>query len=159
MCKGHVPLYYDSMKLKLFLKVSLLAFCLVIVIAAMNLTSSAGFKQDISQIFSSNLQTMKWCPEHTIDFQWLEKNLNAQASSNWSNASSKLIEKTFCSLVMEPVVDVDLAQVVFKPLLLAQSAEAKTALLEWSPQSHLFRVQGMPFKSTRLSRELLDEPK
>lgn len=147
------------MKLKLILKVSLLVFCLVIVIAAMKMTSSTSFKQDISQIFATNLQTMKWCPDHTVDFQWLEKNLNAQASSSWSQASSKDIEKTFCAPVMEPVNGVDLAQVEFKPLLLAQSAEAKKAVLEWAPQSHLFRVQGMPFKSARLSRELLDETK
>ena len=147
------------MKLKLILKVSLLVFCLVFVIAAMKLTSSSTFKQEIAQIFSTNLKTMKWCPEHTVDFQWLEKNLNAQANSNWSNASSDSIRKTFCSPVMEPVSDVDMARVEFKPLLLAQSAEAKTALLEWAPQSHLYRVQGMPFKSARLSRELLDETK
>ena len=110
-------------------------------------------------MFSTNLQTMKWCPEHTVDFQWVEKGLSAQSNSNWAQASSKSIEKTFCAPVMEPITDIDLAQVEFKPLLLAQSAEAKTALLEWAPQSHLFRVQGMPFKSARLSRELLDEAK
>lgn len=147
------------MKLKLILKVSLLAFCLVFVIAAMKLTSSSGFKQEITQMFSTNLQTMKWCPEHTVDFQWLEKNLNAQSNSNWTQASSKTIEKTFCAPVMEPITGVDPAKAQFKPLLLAQSAEAKTAVLEWAPKEHLFRVQGMPFKSARLSRELVDETK
>lgn len=147
------------MKQKLILKVSFLICCLILVVIIMNYSTSIRFKQGLSQFFSESGQTMKWCPEHVIDFKWLEESLTLQAKEKWSHATPKQIQEVFCSVLIEPIENRDLTKIQFKPLLLALSAEAKSALLEWSPESKMYRVQGMPFKSTRLTRELLDDPK
>lgn len=147
------------MKLKFIFRLIFLVFCLALVIAAMQLSSSSGFKDGLNQIFATDVKTLKWCPNHVVDFNWLEKNMKLKGLEKWMAASPKQIEKTFCSLAMEPVNLPNLPQLELRPLVEAQSAEAKTALLEWNPESKLYRVQGMLFKSSSLSRELLDADK
>ena len=149
------------MKLKLIIKIVLLIFSLVAVILAMKLTSSGGFKQGMNQIFTAadTEKTMHWCPEHVVDFKWLATDLPKAAQVKWLGATPEQIKDIFCLVTMDASEGFDMSQIQFKPLLLAQSAEAKTALLEWNPESNIFRVQGMPFKSASLSRELLDDPK
>ncbi len=147
------------MNKKLVYRILFLAFFLVLVVVAMNFTASGGFKAGINDVFSVETKIMKWCPDHLVDFQWIETNINQNKLFQWSQAKPAEIRKVFCAIEMEATGDVNLAKVVFKPLLLAQSAEAKSALLEWSLESKVFQVQGVPFKSTRLFRELVDETK
>ncbi len=131
----------------------------------MQIFSSSSFKDGVNQLFASDTsQTMRWCPDHVVDFQWQDTNLAPAAQAKWSQAKPEQIKKAFCSITMDSGKtnasdQLNLSQLQFKPLLLAQSAEAKTALLEWNPESKAFRVQGMLFKSASLSRELLDDPK
>ena len=150
-----------TMKLKLIIKIMLLIFSLAAVILAMKLTSSGGFQQGLSQIFYSTdtSKTMRWCPEHVVDFKWEATDLPEQSKTKWLGATPEQIKDIFCVITMDVSDGSDLSQLQFKPMLLAQSAEAKTALLEWNSESKVFRVQGMPFKSASLSRELLDDPK
>ena len=148
------------MKSKLIIKVVLLAFSLGMVILAMQLFASNSFKDGVNQMFSTDTgKTMRWCPNHVVDFQWQDPNLAPAAQTKWSHAKPEQVRKAFCSVTMDTPDGTDLTQLQFKPLLMAQSAEAKTATLEWNPESRAFRVQGMPFKSASLSRELLDDPK
>ncbi len=148
------------MKLKLIIKIVLLIFSLAAVFLAMKLTSSSGFKQGVNQIFiTDTAKTMNWCPQHVVDFKWLATDLPKAAQVKWLGATPEQIKDIFCVVTMDASEGLDMSQIQFKPLLLGQSAEAKTALLEWSSESKIFRVQGMPFKSASLSRELLDDPK
>lgn len=148
------------MKSKLIVKVVLLVFSLGMVILAMQLFASSSFKDGVNQMFSADTgKTMRWCPDHVVDFQWQDPNLPQVTQAKWAQAKPEQVRKAFCSVTMDTPDTTDLSQLRFKPLLMAQSAEAKTATLEWSPESKVFRVQGMPFKSTSLSRELLDDPK
>ena len=147
------------MKLKFIFRLLFLIFCLAVVILAMQFSSSSSFKDSLNQIFATDIKTLKWCPDHVVDFKWLEKNLKFKGLEKWTMATPKQIEKTFCAVAMEPVNLPNLPQIELHPLVEAQSAEAKTALLEWNPESKLYRVQGMLFKSTSLSRELLDDAK
>lgn len=145
---------------KLIIKIVILTFCLAMVAAAMKLSTSTNFKEGIDQLFSMDSgTTMKWCPDHVVDFQWVDPAMPAAFVAKWQSAKPEQIKSRFCAVTMEPLSGPDTAQLQFKPLLLAQSAEAKTALLEWNSELRVFRVQGMPFKSASLSRELLDDPK
>jgi hypothetical protein len=137
---------------KVFIKVSILVFALCLVWGATSFFASNDFKKSVADLFATDVKTYSWCPDHSIDFEWLDQ----AVSEKWKKASSGDIQSRFCKLTLETIQGVDLAKLSFKPLLKVQSAEAKTALLEWNPQSSVFQVNGLPFYSTSLSREILD---
>lgn len=139
---------------KIFIKVLLLFISLGLVYAAMSFFASSDFKQSVSDLFGgSSLKTYGWCPDHSIDFEWLD----ASVSPKWKSASADDIRQRFCRVTLKPLLNVDLSKISFKPLLKVQSAEAKTAQLEWSPGTSVFQANGMPFYSTSLGREILDK--
>lgn len=138
---------------KIFIKVSILFVALAMVYGAMNFFGSAEFKQNVADLFSGGAKTYTWCPDHAVDFQWLDEGI----SQNWKNASWPKIQKRFCKITMEPIKNIDLTKVSFKPLLKVQSAEAKVAQLEWNAELGVFQANGMPFYSTSLVREILDK--
>lgn len=138
---------------KIFIKVSILFLALFMVYVAMNFFGSDEFKKNISDIFGGGLKTYSWCPDHALDFQWMDSSI----SQKWKNASWPSIHRRFCTVTMEPIKNVDLTKISFKPLLKVQSAEAKMAQLEWNPDLSLFQANGMPFYSTSLLREILDK--
>lgn len=138
---------------KIFIKVSILFLALAMVYGGMNFFGSAEFKQNLADIFGNGLKTYSWCPDHALDFQWMDSSI----SQRWKNASWPSIHKRFCTVTMEPIKNVDLTKISFKPLLKVQSAEAKTAQLEWNAELSLFQANGMPFYSTSLTREILDK--
>ena len=137
---------------KIFIKVSLLFISLAMVYAAMSFFASGEFKKSVSELFGSNLKTYSWCPDHSIDFQWVDQTV----IEKWKKASAAEIRERFCVVTLEPLKNTELSQADFKPLLKVQSAEAKSALLEWNRGSSVFQVNGMPFYSPSLSREILD---
>ncbi|MFZ3229610.1 MAG: hypothetical protein WA160_05355 [Pseudobdellovibrio sp.] len=148
-----------NMKKAIFYKLTFLVISLIIVVSASRLLSGEDFKNDLKQFFAFNGKTISWCPDHFVDYKWVETQLPKEFSKKWSTAKPNEINKEFCSITYEPLASADQQKVEFRPLLLVQSAEAKAALLEWSPESKLFRIQGLVFKSSGLSRELLDESK
>ncbi|OFZ28638.1 MAG: hypothetical protein A2622_05990 [Bdellovibrionales bacterium RIFCSPHIGHO2_01_FULL_40_29] len=148
------------MNQKLLIKVLVLGFGLAMVITTMKFSNSSHFKEGINQLFAVDSgKNLRWCPDHVVEFQWMSPALPSSVTTRWSAAKARDVQNVFCEVAMEATDGLNLTQIQFTPLLLAQSAEGKTALLEWSPESKVFRVQGMPFKSARLSRELLDDPK
>lgn len=138
---------------KIFIKVSILFVALAMVYGGTQFFGSNEFKKNLTDIFSGGGNTYAWCPDHAVDFQWLDQSI----SQRWKNASWPSIHKRFCKITMEPIKNVDLTQVVFKPLLKVHSAEAKTAQLEWNAELSLFQANGLPFYSTSLVREILDK--
>ena len=137
---------------KLMIKISILFFALMLVVVGMNLFSSKDFKHSLENILGKSPQAYSWCPENSVDFAWLDSNL----SDKWKTAAWPAIQKRFCHLTLEPIQNVDLATVEFVPLLKVQSAEAKSAQLEWNAGLNVFRVNGLPFYSPSLVREILD---
>ncbi len=140
------------MNRKLIFKIVFLLLCLGIVISAMRCSSSLEFKEQIQQIFSSPIQRMKWCPDHVVDFQW--QDTNEVINTKFAKMNSAELKNIFCVMPMEPTSDSD-KNISFKPLLKVQSAEAKTAYLEWNPEAKVFRVQGIVFRSSAISQHLL----
>ncbi len=137
---------------KTFIKAGILVVALSMVIYAMGFFSTLKFEKSLTEFFGFDVKPYTWCPEHTVDFQWQDQGI----SEKWKTAAPAAIQAKFCRVALEPIRDVDIQKIVFKPLLKAQSATAQTALLEWNPQTSLFRAQGLPFYSSSLSRELLD---
>jgi hypothetical protein len=137
------------MKTKLILKVGFLVICLAIALSLMNFFSSDSFKKELNDIFAANVKVMKWCPDHTVDFQWMETDLSNPEIVKWKLKSSDEIKKNFCAISMD-AAEIKSTNQEFKPLLMAQSAEAKTVLLEWNREMKLFRVQGIVFSSQHL---------
>jgi hypothetical protein len=139
---------------KIFVRVSVLFFGLTLVFAGISFFGSNDFKQSVAEVFGlTDLKTYSWCPDHVVDFQWMDTNI----SQRWKNASWPSIHNRFCKLTMEPIRDVDLTKLTFKPLLKVQSAEAKTAELQWNAESSIFQINGLPFYSASLVREILDK--
>lgn len=138
---------------KIFVKVSILFVALAMVYGAINYFSSGEFKQSVADLFSGGAKTYAWCPDHAVDFQWLDESI----SQKWKNASWPSIHKRFCKITMEPIKSLDLSQITFKPLLKVQSAEAKIAQLEWNAKLGVFQANRLPFYSTSLVREILDK--
>ncbi|MBC7420956.1 MAG: hypothetical protein H7328_09525 [Bdellovibrio sp.] len=136
-----------------FLKVGILGIALFMVIGGIGFFNSMDFKKSINDFFGFDVKVYTWCPNHTVDFQWK----NEAIPEKWKKASPSEIQAKFCQVSMEPIRNVDLAKLTFKPLLKAQSATAQTALLEWNSEAHVFRAQGLPFYSSSLSRELVDK--
>lgn len=142
---------------KVFIKVSILFILLVFVFGISNYISSSNFKNSISEFFSlnSNSKKITWCPDHLVDFEWLDSDINPTIKA----ATIEQIKSQFCSLTMDDRPVPTNLKPQFKKLLIVRSAEAKVATLEWSPNSQLFQVQDLPFYSTILWNELKPEPK
>lgn len=132
--------------MKLLLRVGFLVICLVIALALMNFVSSGSFKKELNDIFTSNVKTLKWCPDHTVDFEWLD---SSAAFQIWKDAKPDEIMKNFCVLTVESFEKPN-ADVEFRPLLKANSTEDKVAILEWNSKMQIFRVQGIVFESVSL---------
>lgn len=137
---------------KIFIKVSILFCTLAIIYSANRYFSSNDFKKNLSDLFTTPTNTYTWCPEHTVDFIWLDERI----TNKWKNSSPAEINKRFCKLTLETIHNINLETLKFTPLLKAQSAEAKESHLEWSPESKVFKANGLPFYSESLIRELLD---
>ena len=137
---------------KVFIKVSILFVGLALVYAGIHFFSSKEFKQSLVDLFANGQKTYAWCPDHAVDFEWLDSKI----SQKWKNASWPSIQKRFCRLTLEPIQNVDLTKLEFQPLLKVRSAEAKTAQLDWNSASSVFQVNGLPFYSPSLAREILD---
>ncbi len=137
---------------KIFIKISILFVALAMVYGATRFFTSTEFKSTLTELFGNGLKTYAWCPDHAVDFEWLD----SQISVKWKAADWTSIQKRFCRLTMEPIQNIDLTQVKFVPLLKVQSAHAKVAHLEWNAGLNVFRANGLPFYSTSLAREILD---
>jgi hypothetical protein len=136
---------------KLFIKVSILFFLLASVLGASRFLGSSDFKNSVNLLFGLNpSQTLRWCPDNTVDLEWVDQNI----PTNWKNARSQDIQKHFCEIdISHPTIAIS-PTTEFKKLLIARSAEAKTATLEWNSESKLFKSQDMLFFSTILTKEL-----
>lgn len=141
------------MKKNVIVKVLTLVFALLMVILASRYTDGPSFKDSLNALFGPAEKTFTWCPEHTTDFKWG----NNSIASRMANKTPNELKKLLCSPTVEPIENLDLSTIAFQLLVTAQTSEAKTVELEWNPEHQVFRSQGMPFKSSRLSRDLLDE--
>lgn len=142
------------MKKNIILKVLILVFALLMVIIAARFINGASFRESLNMFFGPPVKTFAWCPDHTTDFKW---NDQRQVSSKLIAQPPAELQQIVCKPIIEPIENLNLNEIQFVPLITAITAEAKQVTLEWNPDHQVFRSQGMPFKSSQLSRDLLDE--
>ena len=137
--------------MKLFFKVSVLIFGLVMVIAASKYFSSFKFQNSLDQVFNPPAgQSFQWCNGKAHDFKWLDMELQKK----YSDVAFEKVAHKFCLVQMGSVSGVDLSQVQWKKLAQGQDSGGQTVYLEGNIQLQIFRAAGLPFKSALLAKEL-----
>lgn len=143
------------MKKNILLKVLILVFAFIMVIFAVQFINSPSFKSTMKMFFGEPAKTFSWCPAHTTDFKWESSDIKESIKT----AKPTDLVKKLCNPPIEPIQNVEFDKLTFTPLVSAITAEAKIVTLEWNPENQIFKSEGMPFKSSSLIRELLDESK
>lgn len=138
------------MNIKLIFKVSVLLFALVLVIAGRKFFSSSGFQQKANDVFATEAKSFQWCSADRKIFVWTEP-LFMQKYKNQPQAN---LAKRFCLLMAETIQGVDLKTVDWTQIATSVDSEGQTVVLEWNKEKNLFRADGLPFKSSSLSREI-----
>ncbi len=135
---------------KIFIKISVLVFALVGVLFVMKAVSSNSFQDSLSGLFMPPGIPMKWCSTEGKTFKWF----NSEVESKYSAWTELQLLHKFCNVHMESVTNVDMTQANWTKLAESRDAEGKIAILEWDQQQQLFRVAGLPFKSSFLNVDL-----
>ena len=60
----------------------------------------------------------------------------------------------FCLLPTEFIHDVDLSKVVWSPLAESNGPTAQKTILEWNKELAVYRADGLPFRSAKLTEIL-----
>ena len=140
---------------KIVIKIFGLVFLLALVTLAIRRLSEPHVKNEMIQNFLGEAKTLSWCPDHVAKITWFDQSVSKNFKKKWYSASIPKQIKYFCSIPYDQ--EAKLENEAFKTLLQVQSAEGRNATLEWNPDIQLFRTEGIAFKSSELSRELLDE--
>lgn len=135
---------------KIIFKVLFLLICLLTVLFLTKYISSTSFKSDLNAIFSSGENTMKWCPEHVVDFKWNNKALTQVVYEKWQQANYQEVSEKICSIEMTTMTGVASKDLVFTTLVTSYSADGKMADLLWNADKKIFRVQDISFYSNSL---------
>ena len=142
------------MKTKLVLKLSILLFGLVIVLMFRNFTEKGSLANAFNTLFGiSNEPKLNWCAEHVVDVVWVSN----EVPETLKKLDMSKLRNNYCELKTEAIQGVDLDQVTWAPLAESSGAAGKKSVLEWNKELGLFRSGGLPFKSSLLSRELVDK--
>ena len=107
---------------------------------------------DMSTI-TSQAQAFQWCSESSGTIRWLEPAQQAK----FSKLTDHALRKKFCNVELEALSQTEMSTAKWKDLAAAVDSQGAPVKLEWDKDLRVFRAQGLPFKSKKLSRELLDE--
>lgn len=142
------------MKIKLAIQLSILLFALVMVVMARHVSESGGFKASVNALFGIDTKNqLTWCADNVVDFTWTSEKVPATLKAR----DVADLRGHFCTLKIEAISDVDPDKLTFEKLAESNGATGKKSILEWNRENNVFRSGGMPFKSSGLSRELLDK--
>ena len=142
------------MKTKLVLKLSILLFGLVMVVMFRNFSEKGSLVNAFNSLFGiSNEPKVNWCADHVVDFVWLSPELPEKLKK----LDMASLRNNYCELKTEAIQGIDLEQVNWAPLAESSGAAGKKSVLEWNKELGLFKSGGLPFKSSVLSRELVDK--
>jgi hypothetical protein len=136
--------------IKVFFKVSILLIGLFMVITASRYFASDDFKGSIDGLFNVQGRPFQWCRADKEKFRWLDESVASKYSS-WTEGQ---LAQKYCLLQLESITGVDLKQVKWVPLAESVDADGKPTVLEWDRHLVVFRVAGLPFKSSFLYYDL-----
>lgn len=136
------------------MKIVTLVIGLVLVVMVYNYTSSGSLTRSLNDLFGvSNANSMNWCADHVVDVAWVAPEVpEALKQKPLSD-----LRRQYCELSTEEIVDLDVDQVQWSPLAESSGAAGQKTVLEWNPQYEVYRAGGMPFKSAKLSQELIQK--
>jgi hypothetical protein len=118
---------------------------LAFVIYAMRYTQSQSFQSSLEGFFGmpgTEAKAWNWCPENAEEIQFL----HPQSTKAYLSLSD------ICSIQIEPVT-ADMAKRTFKRLLTVTAPEGQKTL-ESDAEFEVFQVDGLIFKSKKLSAQL-----
>ena len=111
---------------------------------AMQYTRTPSFQSSLELFFNPTSQkSWKWCPLQTETVGWADQNKVLSATETHK----------VCEVEMQSIDSPITGQMGFKPLLIAK-AQASSRVLESDELMELFRIDGLPFKSSGLSEFL-----
>lgn len=102
---------------------------------------------------TKSVASFQWCSESTGSVAWQEAALKAKYKK-WTDHA---LRKKFCKVDLEPLSEAEMNNANWRDLALASDSQASLVKLEWDKALKVFRAAGLPFKSKKLSRELLDD--
>lgn len=102
---------------------------------------------------TKSVASFQWCSENKGTVKWQEAELKAKYKK-WTDHA---LRKKFCKVDLEPLSETEMSNANWRDLALATDSQAALVKLEWDKALKVFRAAGLPFKSKKLSRELLDE--
>lgn len=141
------------MNVKLIFKISVLVFTLILVLAGRKFFMSPGFQKEATEVFAVSARPFQWCSSERKIFIWTEPVL----ATKYKNQPQEKLAKIFCTAAAEAIQGVDLTSAKWIAIAQAVDSEGQKVILEWDKEKKLFRGDGLPFKSTTLSREINPE--
>ncbi|MEK6628608.1 MAG: hypothetical protein AABY53_08275 [Bdellovibrionota bacterium] len=142
------------MKTKLVLKLSILLVGLILVAMYRNFAESGGMIAAFNSLFGiSKTPTITWCVSNAVDVLWTSEEVPEKLKS----LEMSELRGNYCELSTETIHGVDLNQVQWASLAESSGPTGIKTVLEWNKELGLFRTGGLPFKSSNLSRELVDK--
>lgn len=138
------------MNFKLIFKISVLVFALVLVVAGRRFFKSADFQKNANEIFAVEGKPFQWCSPERKTFMWIDTELAAR----FKNHPPETIAKKYCLILAESIQGVDLSTIPWTPIAQSVDSEGQKVVLEWNKEKKLYRSDGLPFKSSSLSREI-----
>ncbi len=138
------------MNIKLFFKISMLVFALVLVVAGRKFFTSAGFQKNANDVFAVTASPFQWCTFERKIFVWTDRAL----ALKFKAASPEQLAKKFCLVQAETIQGVDIKTVNWTPIAESVDSEGQKVILEWNKEKKLYRADGLPFKSSSLSLEI-----
>lgn len=111
---------------------------------------SPGFQKNANDIFAVEAKPFQWCSPERKTFIWTDTTL----ATRFQTQPPEALAKTYCLILAESIQGVDLKTVLWIPIAESVDSEGQKVTLEWNKENKLFRANGLPFKSSRLSREI-----
>lgn len=138
---------------KLIFKISILVVGLVSIFLFKGyLTKNSYHQPDMAEI-TKQVASFQWCSETKGTVKWQDSELKAKYKK-WTDYA---LRKKFCKVDLEPLSEAEMNNANWRDLAVAMDSQATIVKLEWDKGLQVFRAAGLPFKSKKLSRELLDE--
>lgn len=143
------------MNIKIILKLSVLIFAFVLVIMSYKYFASPNFHDGLDALFNVPQNTgptrdFEWCSAKQVKFDWAEAQFKDKFKSHHSSDQAK----AFCTVAIEQVSGDLIKQAKWKPLAKALDSAGKAISLDWDPELRIYRAGGLPFKSTKLTKDL-----
>lgn len=148
------------MKTKLFIKISILLFALFMVVTASKYFASPPFEKSLDQAFNLPGKPFQWCSYSLKDqnkkFEWLNSDLKKKINVRDGQLTAVQISQKYCTVQLENIQGIDLKSVRWEKLAQGFDSAGEIVTLEWDQSLQVFRVSGLPFKSSILYTDLIN---